>query len=63
MLAAITNLYKLTKYQKNNATFGNQSLVAGLWANTAAITSISVGGYSGNLAQYSSASLYGIKNT
>ena len=54
---------QIDEVSENNATFGNQSLVAGLWANTAAITSISVGGYSGNLAQYSSASLYGIKNT
>jgi hypothetical protein len=45
---------------ENNATIGNQAFVAGLWSNTAAITSLSVGGYSGNLAQYSTATLYGI---
>jgi hypothetical protein len=36
------------------------AIVAGLWNSTAAITSIAIIGESGNLAQFSSATLYGI---
>lgn len=44
---------------ENNATLSFQRLTAGLWSNTAAITSINLG--AGTLfAEYSSASLYGI---
>ena len=46
---------------ENNATATNLELYAGLWRNTAAITSMTVfpgGGYS--FAQYSTFSLYGI---
>ncbi len=49
---------------ENNATSANADLIAGLWSNSAAITSISLlidGG--GNFAQYSTATLYGIKNS
>ena len=49
---------------ENNATGANIDVIAGLWSNSAAITSITLlidGG--GNFAEYSSASLYGIKNT
>lgn len=49
---------------ENNASSANIDLIAGLWSNSAAITSIALqidGG--GNFAQYSSASLYGIKNS
>lgn len=45
---------------ENNATEAYQHLVAGLWNQTAAITSIAIKPYSGNLVQYSSATLYGI---
>ena len=51
----------IDEVSENNATLSYQSIVAGLWSNTAAITSISVGGYTGNLTQYSSATLYGIR--
>jgi hypothetical protein len=48
---------------ENNATTSYANLVAGLWANSAAITSISfkpeVG--TGDWSQYSTATLYGIK--
>lgn len=53
----------IDEVSENNATLANQAFVAGLWSNTAAITSITIGGYSGDLAQYSSATLYGIKNS
>jgi hypothetical protein len=45
-----------------NTTLSFAGLIAGLWSNSAAITSISIAGSSGNLAQYSTAYLYGVKN-
>jgi hypothetical protein len=49
---------------ENNATSAIQSLVAGLWSNTAAITSIKLSGNSsGTFQQYSTATLYGIKSS
>jgi hypothetical protein len=47
---------------ENNATQAFQFMVAGLWANTAAITNIAITPTNGNFVQHSSASLYGIKN-
>lgn len=46
---------------ENNATTSYQQLSAGLWSNSAAITSIQILASAGNLAQYSTATLYGIK--
>jgi len=49
---------------ENNATAAYALLTAGLWSNTAAINTIRIyygGGQ--NLSQYSSATLYGIKNS
>lgn len=49
---------------ENNATEAYAFLFADLWSNTAAITSIGfVSGTSNNFAQYSTATLYGIKNS
>ena len=48
---------------ENNATESYANLVAGLWATTSAITSISISLPTGNFVQYSTASLYGIKST
>ena len=49
---------------ETNATAATAQLVAGLWSNTSAITSLSLTDYSGtNFAQYSTATLYGIKNS
>jgi hypothetical protein len=49
---------------ENNATAANAELTAGLWENTAAITSIVISSQSGaNFVQHSSATLYGIKNS
>ena len=47
---------------ENNATSGYQEMAAGLWANTAAITSITftIENASGNWSQYSTFSLYGL---
>ena len=47
---------------ENNATAAYAGLVDGLWSNTAAITSISIAPTT-LFAQYSSATLYGIKNS
>ena len=50
---------------ENNATSAYQLFNAGLWSNTAAITSIeiAVAGDATSIVQYSSASLYGIKSS
>ena len=45
----------------NNYNYAN-GLGAGLWANTAAVTSIIID-FDGDLVQYSTATLYGIKNS
>jgi hypothetical protein len=45
---------------EDNGSQAIAQLVAGLWSNTSAITSIVIEGVSGDLAQYSSATLYGI---
>lgn len=47
---------------ENNQANTNCGLVAGLWSNTAAITSISIAPTT-LFAQYSTATLYGIKNS
>jgi hypothetical protein len=48
---------------ENNATAALADLIAGLWSNTAAITSIKLTPDLGNFTQYSTATLYGIKNS
>ena len=44
---------------ENNGTGSNLAVGAGLWSNTAAITSITLTPLYGNFVQYSTASLYG----
>lgn len=48
---------------ETNATSAYAALAAGLWSNTAAINAISLSPGSGNFAQYSTATLYGISKT
>ena len=48
---------------ENNATISYAEMIAILWSNTAAITSIGFTSVNGNFAQYSTAYLYGIKNS
>ena len=48
--------------EKNSATGTARQILTGLWSNSAAITSISFTGTSGNFAEYSTAYLYGISN-
>jgi hypothetical protein len=50
--------------EENNATQAYSELAASLWADTAGITSITLTpSSSGNFVQYSTATLYGIKNS
>lgn len=46
---------------ENNATTAFAYLTAGLWSNTSAITSVVMTPTSGTFAQYSTATLYGIR--
>jgi hypothetical protein len=55
--------WSLDTVLENNATATQMNLIAGLWSNTAAITGIKIEAPAGSIAQYSSASLYGIKNS
>lgn len=48
---------------ENNATTTYMAMISGLWSNTAAITSLTLTCNAGSWVQYSSASLYGIKNS
>ena len=47
---------------ENNATLSDMNLLAGLWSQTAAITSISIAPAGGSFVQHSTAYLYGVKN-
>ena len=49
--------------ENNSATTNWLDFVAGLWSQSAAITSIKFVPNAGNFAQHSTATLYGIKNT
>ena len=57
--------FSVDSVTENNSTTAYTDLVAGLWSVTDAVTSLTI--YSGtsgsNFMQYSSASLYGIKNS
>jgi hypothetical protein len=55
--------FSIDSVSENNATEAYQTLNAGLWSNTAAITSIQLVPSGGNFAQYSTATLYGISKT
>jgi hypothetical protein len=48
---------------ENNGSAFDLGFISGLWTSSAALTSITIYLSTGNLAQYSSASLYGIKNS
>ena len=61
---ANTNKYKTTRcldgYDSNGS--GIIALTSGLWRSTSAITSIKFTGFSGNLNQYTTFALYGIRS-
>jgi hypothetical protein len=54
--------YSVDTVVENNATGAPMALAAGLWSNTAAITSITLTANTGNYVQYTTAYLYGVKN-
>lgn len=54
--------YSVDSVSENNATAGEAVFYAGLWSNTSAITQITIIAANGNLAQYSTAYLYGVSN-
>ena len=47
---------------ENNATTADVGLIAGLWSNSAAITSVTLTPAGGNFVEHSTAYLYGISN-
>lgn len=49
--------------ENNSSSAWQITLAAGLWANSAAITSIKITPDAGNFVQYSTATLYGISST
>ena len=49
--------------QETNATAAYAELWAGLWSSASAITSLIIGNSGANFVQYSTATLYGIKNS
>ena len=55
--------YSIDQVLENNITNAGAYLMAGLWSNTAAINQISFQTGSGAFVQYSTATLYGIKNS
>lgn len=55
--------WSLEYVSERNVTATYSGMVAGLWSNTAAITEITFALLVANYAQYSSFSLYGIKNS
>lgn len=55
--------YSVDSVSENNASNAQSDLFAGLWSNTAAITSISLLPEVSTWVQYTTATLYGIKNS
>jgi hypothetical protein len=55
--------FSIDSVQENNQTVAYQTLMSSLWSNTAAINQITLTPYSGTLLQYTTAYLYGIKNS
>ena len=55
--------FSVDSAQENNATGAFLTMMAGLWSNTSAITSIKIAPDAGNFVQYSTAYLYGLKSS
>ena len=55
--------FSVDNVTENNGTQSYTILDAGLWSTTSAITSLVCAGANGNLMQYTTLSLYGIKNS
>ena len=54
--------FALDSVSETNGSFSVASFFAGLWSQTAAITSITFTSRNGNFAEFSTAYLYGVKN-
>jgi hypothetical protein len=62
--AAITHkCYNIEGVVENNATSGAQVFMSGAWAQTAAVNQLTLVPNGGSFVQYSTAYLYGIKNS
>jgi hypothetical protein len=57
---ATNKSYSVDSVSENNATAANQTITAGLWSNTAAITSVGIVNTAANLVAGTTASLYKI---
>jgi len=55
--------FSVDSVEETNATTAYMQLTAGLWSNTAAINAIKLIIFDGSFVQYSTATLFGIKNT
>ena len=55
--------FSIDSVNENNATSAQSSMRASLWSSTAAITGLSLSPDSGTFVQFSTAYLYGIKNS
>jgi hypothetical protein len=55
--------YSADAVSENNATSAEIAMFAGLWSNTAAITSVTLTPQFDNFAQYSTATLYGVTSS
>jgi hypothetical protein len=54
--------FSIDTVAENNASAGSLLFSSGLWSNSSAINSIAITFQTGNIAQYSTAYLYGVKN-
>jgi hypothetical protein len=61
-IAGVNKSVSSDSVAETNATGGYQLLLAGLWSNTAPITSIEMTPFTSPFAQYSTATLYGVFN-
>jgi hypothetical protein len=58
--SSVAKSFSIDSVSENNATLAYQTIAAGLWTGTAAITSVELTSADSTLTQHSSASLYGI---
>ena len=58
--SSVAKSWSVDNVTEANQTAAYQDIIAGLWNDTAAITSITLTLYTNNFGQYSSATLYGI---
>jgi hypothetical protein len=55
--------FSVDSVEETNATTAYMSMVAGLWSDTAAINAVKLIIFDGSFVQYSTATLFGIKNS